>query len=316
VQPEPQRERGVFIINEGLFPNAGSIGFYNITKDSVIQSVVATSAGWITPNDGKVAGNKLYVVVNGGNKVYVRNAETFQPIDSIAMPANSSPGYIWLVDSTKAYVANYNGTVSVLDLNQRIVVRTSSSVVSFPGGIAVGSGRIYVSDFGFYPNLKNRVKVLDPISLAIVDSVRVGVGAGSMVAFGSRIYVVSSGSFPANGAVYAISTSSNAVEDSVMVGVGPTDIAFYRQSLYVLHSDRVMKLFAQSPMAVADSSFIPISNAIFFYAMQVDDVTGDIFLSRITSSAGSGEVAIYSSAGALRRPAFGAGVFPGAFAFK
>ena len=62
--PEPQAERGVFIVNEGSFPNAGSVSFYNIKKDSVIQAVVNSSSGWITPNDARVLGTKLYVVVN------------------------------------------------------------------------------------------------------------------------------------------------------------------------------------------------------------------------------------------------------------
>jgi DNA-binding beta-propeller fold protein YncE len=140
--PEPQAERGVFILNEGSFPNAGSVSFYNIKKDSVIQAVVNSSSGWITPNDARVVGTKLYVVVNGGNKVYVRDANTFQAIDSIAMPPNSSPGYIWIVDSTRAYVANYAGTVSLLNLTTRTVVQTSSTVVTFPGGIIVNSGRV------------------------------------------------------------------------------------------------------------------------------------------------------------------------------
>lgn len=313
--PGPQSERGVFIVNEGAFPNAGSISFYNIAKDSVLPPVVNTSSGWITPNDARVVGNKLYVVVNGGNKIYIRNADTFQAIDSIAMPANSSPGYIWVVDSTKAYVANYNGTVSILNLTLRTVVQTSSPVVTFPGGIVVNSGRVYVSNFGFFPNLKNIVKVLDGSSLAVVDSSKVGVGAGAMVNGTNRVYVVSSGNFPAKGKVYAINSTTNAVVDSVSVGDGPSDIAIRNQSLYVLHGDRVMKLNA-SPLSVSDSSFIRLSNALYFYAMQADDATGDIYVSRITSNGGAGEVAIYTSAGALRRPVFSVGVFPGAFAFK
>jgi YVTN family beta-propeller protein len=138
-----------------------------------------------------------------------------------------------------------------------------------------------------------------------VDSPKVGVGTGA----------VSSGSFPSKGKVYAINTTTNTVVDSVTVGDGPSDIAIKNQSLFVLHGGHVMKLNA-APLSVSDSSFIRISNALYFYAMQTDDISGDIYVSRITTNGGAGEVAIYTSAGALRRAPFRVGIFPGAFAFK
>ena len=171
----PQSDHGVFIVNEGAFPNAGSISFYNITKDSVIRSALGSSLGWITPNDARVVGARLYVVVNGNNVIQVRNAETFQRIDSIAMPAGSSPGYITVVDSTKAYVANYNGTVSIINLTQRSVTQTSGPVVAFPGGITYNGGKVYVSDFGFYPDFHQTVKILDGSSLAVNGTAQVGI---------------------------------------------------------------------------------------------------------------------------------------------
>lgn len=313
--PPGQTERGVFVVNEGLFPNAGSIWFYNISKDVITQNVVAPSVGWITPNDARVIGNKLYVVVNGGNTIFVRNADTFQAIDSIAMPVNSSPGFLWIEDSTKAYVANYNGTVSLLNLTTRTVVQTSVPVVVFPGGIVTNSGRVYVSDFGFYPGIKNIVKVLDGNTLAVLDSVLVGPGAGAMVSGPNRVYVVSSGEFPNKGKVFAINTGTNQAVDSITISDAPSDIGLRNESLFVLHSDRVMKL-GTNPLTVSDSAFVRLSNALFFYAMQIDNQNGDVYVARIVSNGGAGEVAIYSPAGALKRAPFSVGTFPGAFAFK
>ncbi len=313
--PEPQGERGVFIVSEGAFPNAGSVSFYNITKDSVYRSIVSSSAGWITPNDARVVGKKLYVVVNGTDRIYVRNADTFQAIDSIAMPTNSSPGFIWIVDSTKAYVANYNGTVSLLDLVQKTVVRTSAIVVNFPGGIVADVGKVYVSNYGLYPNLKNIVKVLDGNSLSVVDSIRVGHAAGSMVKGTARLYVVSTGSFPTRGKVYAINTLTDGIIDSVAIGTSPSDIAIVHQALYVLHDNRVMRLSA-SPLSVQDSGFISLSNGQYFYALHADEVRGDVYVSKIVSGGGTGDVEIYFSDGLLRRRLTNIGIFPGAFAFK
>ncbi|MBX2991879.1 MAG: hypothetical protein KF749_12025 [Bacteroidetes bacterium] len=315
VPPPPQSDRGVFIINEGAWPNPGSVSFYNISKDSVFASVIGPSAGWITPNDGRVVGGKLYVVVNGGDKIYIRNAETFQALDSIALPSGSGPGYLAVVDSTRAYVANYNGTVSLVNLATRTVVRTGSPIVTFPGGIAVNGDRVFISDYGFFPGFSNIVKVLDGNSLAVVDSVRVGLAAGSMVSSGNRVYVVCANSFPAKGKVFALNASNASVVDSITVGDGPSDIAVRNQTLYVLHYDHVMRL-GTNPLSVGDSLFIRISNAIYFYSMQADDVTGDVYVSQVVSGGGAGEVLAYTSAGVLKRPPFNVGIFPGSIVFK
>src|SRR5213594_2956270 len=110
VTPPPQSDRGVFIVNEGAFPNPGTVSFYNITRDTVILAAIGISTNWITPNDAKVVGRKLYVVVNGNDRIEIRDAATFQSLGSIQLPSGSAPGYLWIYDSTRAFVANYNGT--------------------------------------------------------------------------------------------------------------------------------------------------------------------------------------------------------------
>jgi hypothetical protein len=63
--PPHSSGHGVFIVNEGSYPNAGTVSYYNITGDSVFQNVVGADAGWVTPNDIKVVGKRAYIVVNG-----------------------------------------------------------------------------------------------------------------------------------------------------------------------------------------------------------------------------------------------------------
>jgi hypothetical protein len=313
--PLPQPERGVFIINEGTFTTAGSVGFYNVDSNTVTPNAIGSNAGWFFPNDARVVGKKLYVVVNGGDRIYVRNADTFQAIDSIVFAPRTGPGYLWIVDSTKAFVANYNGTISSVNLTTNRVTQTSGSLVAFPGGIVVSGGRIYVSDYGLFPNLKNIVKVIDLNSLAVLDSIRVGIAAGSMVGSATRVHVVCAGNFPARGKVYSINLTNNAVIDSITVGDGPSDIAMREQSLYVLHGERVMRL-TTDPLSVRDSSFIRLTGGSFFYALNVAEISGDVYVSKVVSTGGAGEVEIYTTVGALKRAPFAVGIFPGAFAFK
>lgn len=315
--PTPQPDRGVFIINEGAFPGPGTVTFYNITRDSVVGTVVGTSANWITPNDGKVVNNRLYVAVTGSDKIEILNAETFQSEGSIQFPAGTtSPALLYVVDSVKTFVACYDrqtydkGYVVEVNLVQKLVVRVSAQVIVFPGGISVVGNRVYVSDMGSFSIPNNKIKVLDAATLTILDSITVGVGPGMIVrGTGDTLYVVTSGK------VYAINTTVNTVIDSTTVGESPTDIVLRGQALYVLHSDRVMKLRA-NPLSVEDTAFIMLSGGLYFYALGVSPINGDLYVSRVVNQGGNGEVLIYTTEGALRRPAFAVGLFPGAFVFK
>src|SRR5712692_7961115 len=283
--PPAQSDRGVFIINEGAFPGPGTVSFYDISRDSVIGTVVGTSANWQTTNDGGVVGNKLCVVVDGNVKIEILNAATFQPEGTITFPAGSMPGFITTVDTTWAYVANYNGSLSEVNLIQQLVVRTSGRVVSFPGGIAFAAGRVFVSDVGSYVNPNNVIKMLDTASFNILDSLRVGRSPGMMAKSPSGIlYVVCAENYSSPGKIYAVNTNSDIVFDSTTVGVGPSDIAIKAQSIYVLHSDRVMKLSA-IPLSVVDTTFIRLTPAegLYFYALAIDPQFGDLYVSRIVN---------------------------------
>ncbi|MBI4535370.1 MAG: hypothetical protein HY708_03765 [Ignavibacteriae bacterium] len=314
--PPPQSDRGVFIINEGAFPNAGTMSFYNITKDIAFETIISAAEGWLLPNDAKVFGNKVYVVVNGSDRVEVLDAETFQKLGTIVIPTGSGPGYISIVDNTKAIVANYNGTVSLLNLTTRTVTQTTPPVVEFPGSIVVVGNKVFDSDFGPFQNNKDIVIVMDAVTLSVTDTIRVSVAAGSMVAGSNdRLYVVSTGIFPANGKVYAVNTLTNAVVDSVEVGQGPTDITFADQSLYVLLFDRVVKL-STFPLAVADIAFVSLSSGLYFYSTVADPVTGDLYVSKVVSGDGSGVVEVYTPLKSPKRQPFAVGSFPGAWAFK
>ena len=71
-----------------------------------------------------------------------------------------------------------------------------------------------------------------------------------------------------------------------------------------------------SPLAVADTSIVTLSNGLYFYALGVDPVAGDLYVSKVVGSGGSGQVEIYTPSGALKRAPLEVGLFPGSFAFK
>jgi YVTN family beta-propeller protein len=310
----PGSGNGAFIMNEGVYPGYGSVSFYNRTNDSVYQNVVSINAKWVTPNDGKVVGNKLYVAVNGNDTIYILNSQSFAVTGRIHIPGG--PGFLDIIDSTRGVIANYDGTVCLIDLVHDVVIGTTLPVVTFPGGIVGINGKILVSDEGYYPTYSNIVRVLDGTTLQVIDSIYVGTAPG-MIAKGVSplCFLVCGGVYPAKGKVYTINTTADVLIDSTAVGVGPSDISYLNHSLYVLHGDRVMRLNS-IPLSVGDSAFAVRGSGLYYYAMAADASTGDVYVSNVISPGGSGQVEIYTSAGVLRRPAFPVGAFPGSFAFK
>ena len=119
-------DRGVFIINEGNY-NWGnsSVTFFDSRSNTVIADVFKLennrSLGDVAESM-KISGKRGYIVVNNSNSIEVVNVSDFNSITTIT--GLSSPRYLELVDSTKAYVTNLQHSISVLDLVENRVTGT------------------------------------------------------------------------------------------------------------------------------------------------------------------------------------------------
>ena len=306
--------RGVYVVNEGGFSGGGSLSYYDKQRDTLFNNVVGEGLNWLFPNDMKIIGNKGYVVVNGTDEIDVIDLSSNQRMRSIRLPASSGPEYL-ASDASTLYVANMNGTISSIALSNDSLLGASPAAVSFPGGIAIVDGKIVVSDYGSYSGGTfqpgHMLKLVSTVSLAITDSVRVGSALGGLAGEAGGLYVVSTG----NSTVYQIDVNSLSIRDSVRLGGSLAgDIASDSSALYVLGVDSVARL-SIAPLGVSRSSFVKRSTGNFYYALAVDGSNGDLYISNIVGSS-TGQVEIYTSSGARKRPALTAGIFPGAFAFK
>lgn len=316
----PQPGVGIFVFSEGAYPNPGTIGFYNTSTDTILRTIVGSSKGWVTINDGKVIGRRVYVAVTGNDTVQVIDAETFQTIGGIGLPAFTGPGFV-AGDTTMIFTANYNGSVSLIDPATISLVRSSTPQVSFPGGILYANGRVFLSDFGTYlpPTYVfvpgTSVLVLDPVTLALDTSIRVSDAPGSMAQADGKVFVLCSGSSSSLPKIYQIHPGTFVLEDSLVLSGYLTDLATDGHSLFVLGRDSVAKIELH-PLRIGQRPFITLSSGDYFYAMNVDVISGDVCVSTVLSSGGPGAIEIYSSDGTSKRGPIPAGVFPGAFAFR
>ena len=301
---------GVYIVNEGGFGGGGSLSYYDKIKNSMSNNIVGFAQQWIFPNDMKIVGGKGYVAVNGLDRIDVVDLTNSQVTRSIRFSPSSGPGFLTWNDSLIG-VANYNGTVSIVNAKIDSLLWTSSSIVGFPGGIISVGNKIFISDVGSYPSVGTAVKVLDITSRTVIDSIRTPGGPGSMTMMNGKLFVVCTNASK----IIQIDPVTDMLEDSLQLSGYLGDIVSSNGLLYVLSSDSISEI-SVNPLHVQQSAFVKRSDGLYFYALGIDVTNGDLYVSNVTSSGGAGEIKIFTSSGISKVQPLPVGIFPGAFAFR
>ncbi len=300
---------GTYVVNEGGFAGGGNLSFFDPAAGTIVNDVVVNADNWLFPNDIYFFDGKMYVAVNGMDRIDVLDPANDSVLGSITFPVGRGPGF--LVESGSVlYSANYDGTVSVIDPTADSILGSSARVVGFPGDIIVAQGKIFVSDLGAWPDTGKSIKVLDGTTLALIDSVVTGGAPARMVTSSGKLYVGTS----VSGKVWRVDPGTLAVEDSCDVGAAPGDLAADGIYLYVLTADGVERI----PLNGFERDATPLitrTGGIFNYAMDRDDATGELYVSTIVTAGGSGEIAVFTSSGIAVQAATQSGIFPGAFGF-
>ena len=310
VIPPPGAAPGVYVLNEGGFSGGGGVSFYDLGRDTVYQNAIPGADGWVFPNDMKTFGTRGYVAVNGADKIDIVDIASQTITGSIAFPHFSGPEFMAAMGET-LYVANFDGSVTAVDLRADTLLRTVPGVVGFPGGIACLEGKVFVSDVGLYPSVGTAVKVLLPGSSSVSASISVDNAPGPLVVIGGKLAVVCTGT----SRLYRVDPGTFGIIDSLQLGMYLSDCATDGEYLYVLGSDSVAKV-EDNPLSLINSGLIRRAAGSYFYAIGVERPAGVIYVSNILAAGGSGRVESYRTDGTVRRPPFPVGVFPGAFAFR
>ncbi len=300
---------GVFVVNEGGFAGGGNLSFYDPATGSIAHDVVRNADSWLFPNDILIRPGKLYIAVNGSNRIDVIDPVTDSVRSSIDFPIGSGPGLLLAHDGL-IYCANYDGTVSAIDPENDSLLFSSAPVVGFPGGIVASGGRVFISDLGAWPDTGTSVRVLDALTLGVIGSAETGSGPARMVLAGGKLYVVASTAAK----VWRIDPVSLVIEDSCDTGTISGDIVSDGLNLYLLTGDAVERV----PIGVFTRDSIALivrSEGLFNYALGLDATAGRLYVSTITSAGGSGSVSVHTKTGLRVGPSFAAGIFPGAFGF-
>lgn len=152
---------GVFVVGSGNQSNSipGSLSYFDYTSQTATKDIFSSLNGQslgMTANDVLRYGDKVYVVVDGENSVFVLNAKTLRMIHRINMTdvlmlgeeKGVSPRCI-TADGDNIYVSTYGGYVAAID-TVSFQKKDEYKAGSYPEGVAVNRGYLYVanSDYG------------------------------------------------------------------------------------------------------------------------------------------------------------------------
>lgn len=207
---------GFYLLNEGAMgSNASRLDFYNFAENFYQSNIFGLRNPdgdklGDTGNDMKVYGGKLYVVMNGSNKVLVLDAKTAKLVSQLNIV---SPRYVAFYKS-KVYVTSYStakfggdpmkgfvGVIDTVDFHGGNIAAPTAiiEVGRQPEGLAVVDGMLYVANSGGYSpnNYEKTISVIDLASNKVAGSIEVAVNLGRLQADkNGNLWVNSMGSWP------------------------------------------------------------------------------------------------------------------------
>ncbi len=314
---------GEYILSEGGFgSNNTKLSFYNNNTSTVVgdffaqQNPTITGGLGDTGNDMIVYGGKLYIILNVSGRVTVLNAADASFIKSISFIAggvNKSPRYA-VGARGKVYVTAYDNKVSVIDTTTLTIVNTIP-VGPNPEGIAASANYLYVANSGGYNTIPDStLSLIDLNTETEIKKIKVGVNPNKVeINQAGNIFVSAYGNFgsiPPSISVINGSTNANGIN------LGPnfqySHIRIFGDIAYVFNNyggAGTAKVFNSATNAIVRNEFITDGTVITTpYGINVDDLTGDVYIADAKNYVSAGSVTCFTSAGVKK---FSFSVAPG-----
>ena len=314
---------GAYVLSEGSFGgNNTKLSFYNnattsVTGDYFLQQnpTIASGLG-DTGNDMIVYGSKLYIVMNVSGRITVLNASNGTFIKNISFidgTFNKQPRYA-VGARGKVYVTAYDNKVSVID-TASLTIANTIDVGPNPEGIAASANYLYVANSGgFNPVPDSTVSLIDLNTETEIRKIKVGLNPNKVeINQGGNVFVSAYGDFvnkPAsisviNGAVNltSINLGSNYAYSHIRIA---GDLAFIYNNY---GSSGTAKVFNTATNTFIRNEFITDGTIITAaYGINVDELTGDVYIADAKNYVTAGSVTCFTSAGVKK---FSFSVAPG-----
>ena len=228
--PQGPSSYGAYVLNSGLMDsNNSELTYFNMLTGAVSTNVFSKANGkglGDSANDIIVYGSKMYIAVTGSAVVFVTDLSG-KIVKEIQLQGESSklaPRQL-MADGGKVYVSYREGYVGAIDTTSLDVKKAQTG--PYPEGMACAGNKLYVAitDANNYPNLANKVQVLDKNSLQLVKEIEVGYNPQTFHKISDdEMYLVCWGDYAANPAVLQ-KINTNTDEVTTIEGVAPTSMA-------------------------------------------------------------------------------------------
>ncbi len=304
----------VYIVNEGnyMYANA-SVSLYDTGNETVVENYYnsqnSAALGDVAQSMCEINGD-LYIVVNNSGKIVVcdKDLKLKKTITGI-----TSPRFIQTVSNQKAYVSDlYANAISILDLN----TGTKSGTIPCKGWteqMAMLYNKVFVTN-----KSSNYLYVINAINNAMTDSIHLGSPNGSIVTDkNDKIWVLSSGtSTSTTGTLWRIDPIKDSIESSFVFNTsgsaGSLCINRTRDTLFFFNAG-VCKMPVNSNAVPAPFITKGTKN---FYALGVDVISGEVYVSDALDYVQRSNIYVYSSSSGALLKQFKAGINAGYFFFR
>ena len=302
---------GAYVISEGGFTgNNTKLSYYTnssatVVGDFFLQQNPALSVGLGgLGNDAIIYGSKLYIVMNGSGNVTVLNANDAVFIKKISFLINNltnkQPRYA-VGARGKVYVTAYDNTVTVIDTSSLTITKTIN-VGANPEGIAASANFLYVANSGgFNATPDSTVSLIDLTTETEIRKIKVGVNPYKVeINTAGNVFVSANGDYGAipasisiiNGAVNltSVNLGSNFSYSNIRIA---GDIAYLYGG-----STGTAKVYNTATNTVVRNEFITDGTSVqTAYGVNVDEVSGDVYIADALNFVSSGKVTCFTSAG-------------------
>jgi hypothetical protein len=332
--------RGLYLINEGnMYMNKASIDYVDFITGSYRKNIYTQANPEVTKglgdvgNDVGVYGSKLYVVVNGSNKIEVLNVNTGKRIQQIDI---INCRYITF-SKGKAYASAYLGQIGDPKSPNGIVVEIDTSILKEtrrvevgrqPEEMAVVGTNLYVANSGGYTpgEYESTISVINLDSFKEVKRIPVAINLHRLKAdrYGD-LYVTSRGDFlnvPSK--LYVISTQTDQVKKVFDIAAGnmviDNDLAYIYSSSFNISTGK--STISYDMLNVKDEVLISrkfitdgTDKAIKVpYGLAVHPISKDVFVTDATDYVTPGILYCFDAAG-KKKWSVETGDIPAQFAF-
>lgn len=311
----PAETVGAYILNTGnQGGNDASIQYLDMEKGTVSSDLYMAANGEGLGDLGQdlcLYGSKLYATVNGSSKIVImdknckiikniplKNAEN-QPI---------GPRYMTATDGN-IFFTSYDGTVSRLDTITMSVTGTIE-VGDHPEALTNANGKLFINISGY--GTGKSVAVVDIKSFTKTKELDVVLNPNTqcITADDGYVYIVSNGNYAGNDYtpeedwVYQSMQRIDPVTDEVKDICPATFIANSGDKMYILYAEFYLadthKAVIYDLKTKKESSFIDIASIPSPNSINIDPVTGDVYISNALWNSTS-DLMVYDADGNFKK---------------